>query len=126
VAAATRRACRRLTATGIPPTYRLGARHQRCHCESSKYESLSLPTSLAAIREAWLIVPLRTADQTVGFVVLTEPRVKIDLDWEVLDLLKTAGRQAGSYLAYAQATEALLERASLTRFIECRRLSCMI
>jgi putative PEP-CTERM system histidine kinase len=84
--------------------------------KSSKYESLSLPTSIAAIREAWLIVPLRTADQLVGFVVLTEPRVKIDLDWEVLDLLKTAGRQAGSYLAYAQATEALLEARKFDAF----------
>ncbi len=102
---------------GVPSAHRLGARNQRCHVHSpSKYESLSLPTSIAAVRDAWLIVPLRTADQLVGFVVLSEPRVKIDLDWEVLDLLKTAGRQAGSYLAYAQATEALLEARKFDAF----------
>jgi len=84
--------------------------------KSSNYEGLSLPTSIAAVRETWLIVPLRTADQLVGFVVLSEPRVKIDLDWEVLDLLKVAGRQAGSYLAYAQATEALLEARKFDAF----------
>jgi putative PEP-CTERM system histidine kinase len=83
---------------------------------SSKYEGLTLPPSMAGVREAWLIVPLRTADQLVGFVLLTEPRIRIDLDWEVLDLLKTAGRQAGSYLAYAQATEALLEARKFDAF----------
>ncbi len=71
---------------------------------------------MANAREAWLIVPLLTADELVGFVVLTTPRVKIDLDWEVLDLLKTAGRQAASYLAYAQATEALLEARKFDAF----------
>lgn len=83
---------------------------------STKYENLTLPPSLAAVREAWLIVPLRTAESLVGFVVLSEPRVRIDLDWEVLDLLKVAGRQAGSFLAYAQATEALLEARKFDAF----------
>jgi putative PEP-CTERM system histidine kinase len=84
--------------------------------QSSKYENLTLPASIAGAREAWLIVPLRTTDDLVGFVVLSEPRVRIDLDWEVRDLLKTAGRQAGSYLAYAQATEALLEARKFDAF----------
>ncbi|HQR22683.1 MAG TPA: PEP-CTERM system histidine kinase PrsK, partial [Burkholderiaceae bacterium] len=83
---------------------------------SARYESLRLPPSIAGVREAWLIVPLRAADDLVGFVVLNEPRVRIELDWEVLDLLKTAGRQAGSYLAYAQATEALLEARKFDAF----------
>jgi putative PEP-CTERM system histidine kinase len=83
---------------------------------ASRYDGLGLPESIASAREAWLIVPLRAADELVGFVVLSEPRVRIDLDWEVLDLLKTAGRQAGSYLAYAQATEALLEAKKFDAF----------
>jgi putative PEP-CTERM system histidine kinase len=83
---------------------------------ASKYDNLSLPASIASVREAWLIVPLRAADDLVGFVVLSEPRVRIELDWEVLDLLKTAGRQAGSYLAYTQATEALLEAKKFDAF----------
>ncbi len=84
--------------------------------QSPKYENLTLPASITDAREAWLIVPLRTAEELVGFVVLSEPRVRIELDWEVLDLLKTAGRQAGSYLAYAQATEALLEARKFDAF----------
>jgi len=30
----------------------------------------------------------------VGFVVLTQARAKVELNWEVTDLLKTASRQA--------------------------------
>jgi putative PEP-CTERM system histidine kinase len=83
---------------------------------SAKYPGLKLPAELAAMRDAWLVVPLRAADDLVGFVVLAAPRVRIELDWEVLDLLKTAGRQAASYLAYAQATEALLEARKFDAF----------
>ena len=42
--------------------------------------------------------------------------MQVELDWEVLDLLKTAGRQAAGYLAYAQATEALLEAQKFDAF----------
>ena len=59
--------------------------------------------------DAWLIVPLLTGEELIGFVVLVNPRIRVEIDWEVLDLLRTAGRQASSYLAYAMAAEALLE-----------------
>ena len=84
--------------------------------QPSSYENLALPAALASARDAWLIVPLLTGQELVGFIVLTGPRVQIDLDWEVLDLLKTAGRQAAGYLAYAQATEALLEAQKFDAF----------
>ena len=61
-------------------------------------------------------MPLLTGQELVGFIVLGTPRVKVELDWEVLDLLKTAGRQAAGYLAYAQATEALLEAQKFDAF----------
>jgi len=82
----------------------------------SKYEGLRLPVAIAAAPEAWLLVPLSTSTDLVGFVVLATPRIRMDLDWEVLDLLKTAGRQAASYLAYGQATEALLEARKFDAF----------
>ncbi len=81
-----------------------------------RYEQLQLPESIAGLRDAWLVVPLQTADELVGFVVLTTPRVPIEIDWEVRDLLKTAGRQAASYLAYTMATEALLEARKFDAF----------
>jgi len=89
----------------------------------SAYEGLDLPPKLTNLPEAWLIVPLQTGDDLVGFVVLTPPRVRIDIDWEVRDLLKTAGRQAASYLAYAMATEALLEARKFDAF---NRLSTFV
>ena len=90
---------------------------------SAKYEDLRLPPQIANLRDGWLIVPLPTAHDLAGFVVLGAPRVRIDLDWEVLDLLKTAGRQAASYLAHAQATEALLEAQKFDAF---HRLSTFV
>jgi len=81
-----------------------------------KYDGLTLPPLIAAARDAWVVVPLQTAQELVGFVVLITPRVQIELDWEVLDLLKAAGRQAASYLAYARAAEALLEAQKFDAF----------
>ena len=42
--------------------------------------------------------------------------MRVELDWEVLDLLKTSGRQAAGYLAYARAAEALLEAQKFEAF----------
>jgi putative PEP-CTERM system histidine kinase len=84
--------------------------------DAARYSGLELPAWLDAMPNAWLIVPLLAGDALVGFVVLARPRVDIDLNWEVLDLLKTAGKQAASYLAYALATEALLEARKFESF----------
>jgi putative PEP-CTERM system histidine kinase len=52
----------------------------------------------------------------LGFVVLCAPRTSIGIDWEVRDLLKTASRQAASYLGQVKATEALLEARKFDAF----------
>lgn len=91
--------------------------------EPTKYQDLTLPASIESMREAWLIVPLLTGPELIGFVVLASPRIHVEIDWEVLDLLKTAGRQASSYLAYAMATEALLEASKFDAF---NRLSTFV
>lgn len=83
---------------------------------STRYEGLKLPAEISTMRDAWLIVPLRSHGELNGFAVLAAPRIAIELDWEVRDLLKTAGQQAGSYLAYARATEALLEAQKFDAF----------
>ncbi|HUL68364.1 MAG TPA: XrtA/PEP-CTERM system histidine kinase PrsK [Burkholderiaceae bacterium] len=80
------------------------------------YLGFNLPEWLAAIPSAWLVIPLPNAEALSGFVVLARPRVRIELNWEVLDLLKTAGRQVGSYLALLQAGEALLEARKFEAF----------
>ena len=83
---------------------------------AARYGGLALPAEISAMRDAWLIVPLQSDRNLTGFAVLADPRIAIELDWEVRDLLKTAGGQAGSYLAYAQATEALLEAQKFDAF----------
>ena len=81
-----------------------------------RYQGLELPAWLAELPNAWLVVPLTTATEMVGFVVLTTSRTKIDVNWEINDLLRTAGSQAASYLAQMQATEALLEARKFESF----------
>lgn len=76
---------------------------------SRRYGSLKLPLWLQELPQAWLLVPLMMGEDMIGFVVLASARTRFDVNWEVRDLLKTAGQQAASYLAQMQATEALLE-----------------
>jgi len=72
------------------------------------YEGLDLPEWLRAVPRAWLVVPLMLHERLLGFVVLAKSKSNIALDWEVNDLLKTAGMQAASYLAQLEAATALL------------------
>ena len=81
-----------------------------------RYGSLALPTWLLGARNGWLVVPLLVGHELLGFVVLSRPITAIKLNWEVLDLLKTAGRQAAGYLAQMQATEALLDARKFEAF----------
>lgn len=73
-----------------------------------KYENLRLPNWLTAVPQAGTVVPLVLHDQLLGFVVLAETHGRIPVNWEVSDLLKTAGCQAASYLAQLEAAKALL------------------
>ncbi len=92
----------------------IGLDEYRQHPEN--YPGLGLPAWL--IREArhWLLVPLMVGESLTGFVVLGRPRARVDLNWEVRDLLRTAASQGAGYLAQAQATEALLEARKFDAF----------
>lgn len=81
-----------------------------------RYAHLAPPEWLVGVPNAWLLVPLTTGKQMIGFVVLATARTKIDVNWEVNDLLKTAGQQAGAFLGQMQATEALLEARKFDAF----------
>jgi hypothetical protein len=89
---------------------------QECAAAPERCEGLVLPAWLGSLREAWLIVPLMNGTELIGFVVLAQPRAPMKVDWEVRDLLKTAGRQAASYLAQIRATEQLLEARKFDAF----------
>lgn len=75
-----------------------------------------IPGWISAVEGVWLVVPLVCGEGLAGFVLLLSPRTPFDVDWEVLDLLKTAQRQAASYLERTMAAEALLEARKFDAF----------
>jgi putative PEP-CTERM system histidine kinase len=87
-----------------------------CRAEPSRYNGLALPDWLQSLASPWLIVPLISGSELLGFVVLMTPRTSIELDWEIRDLLKTASRQAASYIGQVRASEALLEARKFDAF----------
>ena len=84
--------------------------------DPSKYPELELPGWLAAVAAPWLVVPLTSGTELVGFIVLGSPRAAIEVNWEVRDLLKTASQQAASFLGQIRATEALIEARKFDAF----------
>lgn len=88
-----------------------------------RYGQLKLPEWLQQTPQAWLVVPLMVGEELIGFVVLASARTHVDVNWEINDLLKTAGLQAASYLAQMQATEALLE---VQKFDAFNRMSAFV
>jgi len=79
---------------------------------------VSVPAWLAGLDQAWAGVPLIHAGRLLGLVVLEHPAFRRRLDWEDLDLFRTAGVQAASYLAEARGQQAL---ADARRFDEFNR-----
>jgi putative PEP-CTERM system histidine kinase len=81
-----------------------------------KYSGAVAPAWMVALPHAWLIIPLAVDATLLGFVVLDTPRASVEVDWEVRDMLKTASRQAASYLEQMRATEALVEARKFDAF----------
>jgi len=71
------------------------------------YAGLLLDQWYAELEDIWLIIPLFQKNSLDGFVVLTQPRVSRQIDWEDHDLLKTTGMQLANALALTQISEDL-------------------
>jgi putative PEP-CTERM system histidine kinase len=84
--------------------------------DRTRYPGLTLPAWMTAVPSAWLVVPLLSGTDLIGFVILSTPRAAIELNWELRDLLKTASQQAASYLGQLRAAEALLEARKFDAF----------
>jgi putative PEP-CTERM system histidine kinase len=87
------------------------------------YDDMDLPDWLGLMRTPWLVVPLIHEEQLRGFVVLKQPRAPQEINWESMDLLKTSGMQAASYLTLNEAAEALAEARQFEGF---NRLSAFV
>jgi putative PEP-CTERM system histidine kinase len=67
------------------------------------------PQWMLANTNLWLIVPLVCEETLVGFLALSQPLARMRLTWEEIDLLRAAGRQVASFLAFEQAARRLAE-----------------
>ncbi len=88
-----------------------------------RYDSLKLDSHLIAVEGAWLIIPIKHHEQLLGFVLLTSPTLSKSINWEDRDLVKAAAKQAGSYLALLQTSEALNQANQFEAF---NRLSAFV
>ncbi|MGH8218580.1 MAG: XrtA/PEP-CTERM system histidine kinase PrsK [Steroidobacteraceae bacterium] len=70
---------------------------------------LQPPAWMLANPRIWLIMPLICENALIGFVAIGQPLAAVRLAWEELDLLKAAGRQIASFLAFEQAAKRLAE-----------------
>ena len=86
--------------------------------DGSAEEVAAIPGWMVARDDAWILVPLIHHTTLVGAILLARPPIDRALDWEDLDLLRIAGRQAASYLAEDRAHGAL---ADVQRFDEFNR-----
>jgi putative PEP-CTERM system histidine kinase len=86
------------------------------------YPGLQLPTEISSI-PAWLIIPLKHYYDLIGFIVLLEPFVKVEINWEDRDLLKAIGKQVSSYIAFMLASDSL---ADAEKFAAFNRLSAYV
>lgn len=84
--------------------------------EPDLYDGIALPDWLPGLKEAWLVVPLSIGRELIGYVILANSRTPFDVNWEVLDLLKTAGSQAAGHLNQLLIMEALLETRKFEAF----------
>lgn len=75
-----------------------------------------LPEWAKNIHDIWLILPLLTESELIGFMVLTSPKNDASLNWEDLDLLKTVGRQVANYLERHEQAEQLAEARQFDAF----------
>lgn len=87
------------------------------------YGGLRLPPWLAAHPSLWLITPLMIEQQLFGFVCLAHPRTPTQVNWEVRDMLRIAGRQVASWLAQRAASDSL---AVARQFEAVNRMSTFV
>ena len=81
------------------------------------------PPWMLANPRMWVVVPLICDGALVGFVIVGQPLVAVRLSWEELDLLRAAGRQVASFLAFEQAAKRLAEAH---QFEALNRLSAVL
>jgi putative PEP-CTERM system histidine kinase len=84
--------------------------------DPSLYPGVDVPAWMRDLRKFSLVVPIIHERRILGFVLLVKPLAPHPLNWETIDLLKTAARQAASYLALDGTAYALAEARQFEGF----------
>lgn len=71
------------------------------------YAGLGLDKWYTKFEDIWLIIPLVQKNNLEGFVVLTQPQISRQIDWEDHDLFKTIGMQFANALALTRISDDL-------------------
>jgi putative PEP-CTERM system histidine kinase len=91
-----------------------------------RYREMRLPRWLTELPNAWLIIPLATGGELIGFVILATARTRVDVNWEVNDLLKTRPGRRRPFSARCRRPRPCSRHESSTPSTACRRSSCTI
>lgn len=92
-----------------------GADSESAHFAAAA-NAIALPEWLSRDSKAAFLLPLLLDRELIGIVLLHQPRVDIELDWEVRDLLHIAARQVASYLVMRTTVEALVQARQFESF----------
>jgi putative PEP-CTERM system histidine kinase len=76
---------------------------------TDEYEGLDLPVCLSRVDRPWLIIPLHGTGALLGFIMLADPLVLRQINWEDRDLLKAAAKQVSSHLIVLMTSVQLAE-----------------
>ncbi|SCW88053.1 putative PEP-CTERM system histidine kinase [Sphingobium faniae] len=78
--------------------------------------AMPLPDWTKGDGRGWALVPLIHFGKLIGAILLARPPIDRRLDWEDLDMLRAAGRQAATYISEAQGQEALSDAQRFDEF----------
>ena len=77
--------------------------------DRERYGDMQLPEWVVARNSSWLLVPLQTADNLLGIILLDKAPGPPRLNYEDRDLLKTVGNHIAVHLAQARSDSLLAE-----------------
>lgn len=69
----------------------------------------TIPEWMGEIDGIWIVLPVLSQQKLAGIIVLSKAQQRQTLTWEDLDVVKTVGRQIGSYLALQTAADHIAE-----------------
>ena len=79
-------------------------------------DARNLPQWMVTDPRAWALVPLIHYGRLIGAVLLATPPVDRRLDWEDFDMLRSAGRQAATYISESLGQQALSDAQRFDEF----------